>query len=100
MTSSSGEGKVADLFTEGVSISAEWELAVDETTSTVSLGPNVCFVPETSVAVREGEECVQEALDHMSGEESAARHFVFEGEVDDNDSFVDIMSGITAVSDA
>ena len=33
----------------------------------------------------------------MSGEESAARHL--EGEVDDNDSFVDIMSGFTAVGD-
>ena len=52
------------------------------------------------VAVREGEECVQDFLDHLSGKESAARHFVLEGEADDNDSFVDIMSGITAVGDA
>ena len=35
---------------------------------------------------------------HLCGEESAARHL--EGQSDDNDSFVDIMSGITAVGDA
>ena len=52
------------------------------------------------MAVREGEECVQDFLDHLSGEESAARHFVLEGEVDDNDSFVDIIRGINAIGDA
>ena len=39
-------------------------------------------------------------LDHLSCEESAGRHLVFGGEADDNDSFVDIMSDITAVGDA
>ena len=38
-------------------------------------------------------------MDHLSGEASAARHFVLEGEADDNHSFVDIMSGVTAVGD-
>ena len=56
MTGSCGEGKVAALFTEGVSSSAEGELAIDKTASTVSLAPNVCVVPEISVPVREGEE--------------------------------------------
>ena len=37
-------------------------------------------------------------MDHLSGEENAAFHL--KGEADDNDSFVDIMSGITAVGDA
>ena len=37
-------------------------------------------------------------VDHLSGEESAARHP--EGDAEDNDSFVDIMSVITAVGDA
>ena len=100
MASSCGEGKFAALFTEGVSSSTERELAIDETSSTVSLAPNVCLVPEMSVAVQKGEDCVEELVDHLSGEESAARHFVQEGEADDNDSFVDIMSGITAVGDA
>ena len=100
MASSCGEGEVAAPFTEGVSRSAVGELAIDETASTVSLAPNVCVVPGVSSAKREGEECVGEFVDHLSGEESAASHFVLEGEADDNDSFVDIMSGITAVGDA
>ena len=39
-------------------------------------------------------------MDPVSGEERAARHFVLEGEVEANDSSVDIMSGITALEDA
>ena len=39
-------------------------------------------------------------LERLSGEESAALHFVLGGEADDHDSFNDIMSGITAVGDA
>ena len=39
------EGKVAALFTEGVSSSAEGELDIDETASMVSLAPNVCVLP-------------------------------------------------------
>ena len=75
-------------------------MAIDETASMVSVAPNVFVVPGMSVAAREGEECAEEFLDHLSGEESAARHFLLQGEADDNDSFVDIMSGITAVGDA
>ena len=48
-----------------------------------------------SVAVQEG----QEFVDHLSPEESAACHCVLEEEADDNDSFVDILGGITAVGD-
>ena len=98
MASSCGEGKVAALFTEGVSTSAEGELAIDETASTVILVPNVCVVPGVFAAVEEGEECVEEFVDHLSGEASAVRHL--EGDADDNDSLVDIMSGITVVVDA
>ena len=53
-----------------------------------------------SAAAREGEECLEEFVDYLSGEESAARHFVLEGEADDNDSFVDIISSTTALGDA
>ena len=97
MSKSCSEGRLAAVFTEGVSSSAEGELATDETASTLSLAPNVCVVPGVSAAVEEGEECVEEFVSHLSGEENAARHL--EGEVDDNDSFV-LMSGITAVGDA
>ena len=53
-----------------------------------------------SAAVQEGEECVEEFVDHLSGEENAALQFALEGEADDDDSLVDNMSGITAVGDA
>ena len=89
------EGREAAVFTEGVSSSAEGELVIDETASTVSLTPNVCVAPGVSAAVEEGEECVGEFASPVSDEESAVRHL--EGKADGNDSFVDIMSGISAV---
>ena len=89
---------MAALVTEGVSSSAEGELVFDETASTMSLAPNTCVVPGVSAAVEEGEEGVGVFASPVSGEESAVRHL--EGEADDNDSFVDIMSGITAVGGA
>ena len=107
----SSEGRVAALFTEGVSSSADGELAIDQTASTVSLALNVYVVPGLSAAVEEGEECVGEFSSPVSGEESvgefsspvtgeeSAVHHL-EGGADDNDSFVDIMSGITAVGGA
>ena len=55
----SSESRLAALFTEGVSSSAEGELAIDETTSTVSLVPNVRVVPGESAVVEEDEECVE-----------------------------------------
>ena len=73
-------------------------MAIVETTSTVSLAPNVCVVPGVSVVLEEGEECVGEFPSPVAGEESAVRHL--DGEADENDSFVDIMSGITAVGGA
>ena len=72
---------MAALVTEGVSSSAEGELAIDETTSTVSLAPNVHVVPGVSAAVEEGEECVGEFSSPVSGEEGDVRHF--EGVADD-----------------
>ena len=94
----SSEGRFAALFTEGVSSSAQEELAIDETTSTVSLAPNVCVFPGVTAAVEEDEECVGEAASPVASEESAARHLEEEGV--DNDSFVDIMSGITVAGGA
>ena len=81
----SSESRVAALFTEGVSSSAEGELAIDETTTTASLAPNV-VVPGVSAAVEEGEECLGEFSSPIAGEESAARHR--EREADPNDSFM------------
>ena len=81
-----------------MSSSAGGGLAIDETTSTVSLAPIVCVVPGVSAVVEEDEECVGEFSSPVDGEESAAR--LLEGEADDNDSFVDIMGGSTAVGGA
>ena len=64
----------------------------------MSLAPNVRLVPGVYAAVEEGEECVGKFSSPVFGEEGAVPHF--EGEVDDNDIFVDIMSGITAVGGA
>ena len=64
----SSEGTVAAHFTEGVSSSAEGELAIDETALTVSLAPNVCVVPGVSAAVEESEECVGDFGSPVSGE--------------------------------
>ena len=90
------QGKMTALFSEVVSCSAEGEMAFDETASTVSLAPNVCVVPGVFAAVQESEEYVKVFAEHLSGEESAERH---REEEHDNDSFVVIMSGITAVGD-
>ena len=54
------EGRVASLFTEAVSSSAEVKLAIDETTSTASLAPNVHVVSGVSAVVEGDEECVGE----------------------------------------
>ena len=89
---------MAAFFTEGVSSSTEEELAIDETASTGTVAPNVCVVLGVSAAVEESEECVGEFASPVSGGESAECHL--EGETDDNDSFVEIMSGITAVGGA
>ena len=89
--------RIASLFTEGVSSSAEGELAIDETTSTVSLVPNVCVASGVSAAVEESRERVEEVTSPVSGEERAMRQVE---EADDNDSFVDIMSGVSVVGGA
>ena len=94
----SSESRLSALFTEGVSSSAEGELAIDETTSTVSLVPNVCVVPGVSAVVEEDEECVGGSGDAVSAEESTVGYH--EGEGDENDSFVDIMSGNSAAGGA
>ena len=100
MACSFDDGKVANPFTEGVSSAAERELVIDETASTVSLARNLCNLPDLFVAAWEGEECVRHFFDHLSGEENAASQLVLGGEADDNDSFVEGLSVITAVGDA
>ena len=94
----SSENRLAALFTEGVSSSAEGELVIDETTSTVSLVANVCVVAGEPAVVEEDGDHAGESGNAVSGEESTVGYE--EGEGDDNDSFVDIMSGISAARGA
>ena len=94
----SSGSRLAALVTEGVSSPGEVELAIDETTSTVSLVPNVRVVPGVSAVVEGDEECLGESGNAVSGKESTVGYR--EGEADDNDSFVDIISGISAAGGA
>ena len=48
------------------------------------------------LAVREQEECIRDVLDRVSGEKGARNRKDCGGEVADDDSFVDIMAGVTA----
>ena len=96
MASSSDESRAKISFTEGVSSSAEGELAIDEDVPTVTLAPNPCVVPDLIEAVTEGEECIRHFLEHLSGNENALSHPIFGGEADDDDSFHDIMGDIIA----
>ena len=92
--------KMAAPFTEVASTSAEGELVIDESASTVSVGPNVCAVPDVTEAMQKGEECNGEFLDQLIGDGNAASPLVLGGEADDNDSFVDIRNCLNAVGDA
>ena len=56
-------------FTEGVSILAEGELAIDENASTVSFAPTPSHVAYLSMAVPEGEERVRDFLDQLNDED-------------------------------
>ena len=96
MASLSDEGRVTAPFTEVVSTSAEGELAIDENASTVSSAPNF----DLFEAVREGEQCVHVFLEHLSCEQIASICQSLGRGADGDDSFVDILSGNTAVGDA
>ena len=71
-------------------------MATDEDASRVSLVPNPPLVAGLNVAVSEGVECIREILDRPSDEDGALSRQKSGDEGDDDDSFVDIMSGIIA----
>ena len=100
MASSCGDGKVAALFTEVVSSSAEGELAIDETASTVSLAQMFVLYPE-SLWLCEKARSMWESLWIIWVVKRVLYVILFwEKEVVDIKRFVDIISGITAVGDA
>ena len=64
------------------------------------LDANVCVVPEMSVVMQESEECVKDFWIILVVRRVLSVILFLGGEADDNDSFVDIMSSITALGDA
>ena len=68
--------------------SDERELAIDLGVSGSSAVPNLQFVPDLNVFVREGEECVRRALGEVEASDGRTK------EASEEDSFVDIMVGL------
>ena len=64
------------------------ELATDEGVPESSVVPNLQFVPDSSVVIREGEECVRRALEAFETSNNGTE------EASEGDSFVDIMGGL------
>ena len=70
----------------------EGALEIDEREVGESVSPVPPFVPDLSVAEREGVECVRRVLEQLSGEVIDGSERVLERDDDDgNDSFVDVV---------
>ena len=67
--------------------SDERELAIDESVLQSNAVPNLQFVPDLDVVVKEGEQCVRKALEEVEASDSRTE------ELSEGDSFVDIMGG-------
>ena len=68
--------------------SDERELAIDECVSGSSAVPDLQFVPDLDVVVREGEECVRRALAEIEASVAQTE------EASEGGSFMDIMRGL------
>ena len=68
--------------------SDERELEIDESVPGNSAVPNLHFVPDLEVIVREGEECVRRAVEEVEASDSRTE------EPSEGDSFVDIMGNL------
>ena len=64
------------------------ELANDEGVPESSVVPNLQFVPDSNVMIREGEECVRRALEEVEASDSRIE------EASEGDSFVDTMGSL------
>ena len=87
MSTSEEEVGVTAPFGESVA-SDERELAIDEVVPESNVDPNLQFVPDLDVVVREGEECVSRALEEVEASDSRTE------EASEVDSFVDIMGSL------
>ena len=63
-------------------------MAIDESVAWSSAVPNLQFVPDLDVVVREGEECVRRALEEVEARDSRTE------EASEGDSFVGIMGNL------
>ena len=87
LSASEEEVKITSPFSGSVA-SDERELAIDESVPQSNAVPNLQFVPDLDVVVREGEECVRRPLEEIEASDSQTE------EARDGDSFVDIMGGL------
>ena len=86
-------------FAESVWSAAERELGIDEKVTVRSLSQDTRFIPNLKMVVRKGNECVREYLEQVNGEEGAHsdQDCAAGGE---DDTFVDIMKGVTLAASA
>ena len=94
MSSLGRENEVGRRSPFGDDVLEEGVLEIDEREVEESASPVPLFVPDLSVAEREGVECVRRVLEQLSGEamESAERAVERDDDIDDgNDSYVDVV---------
>ena len=87
MSVSEEEVKITSPFGGSVA-SDELELAIDDGVPQSNAVPNVQFVADLDVVVREGEECVRRALEEVEASDS------WTDETSDGGSFADIMGAL------
>ena len=86
---SKSEKEVEITYPSGGSVASdEPELAIDECLPDSSVVPNLQFVPDSNVVIREGEECMRRVLEEIEASDSRTE------EASEGDSFVDIMGGL------
>ena len=87
MTTTEEEVGITSHFGGSIA-SDERELAIDDGVPEINAVPDLQFVPDFDVVVREGEEFVRRALEEVEASDSRTE------EASEGDSFVDIMGGL------
>ena len=86
---SESEEEVGIRFPLGGSVTCDdRELAIDEGVPESSVVPNLQFVPDSNVVIREGEDCVRGALEEVEASDSRTE------EASEGVSFVDIIGSL------
>ena len=94
MNSSGRENEVGRRSPFGDDVLEEGVLEIDEREVEESTSPVPPFVPDLSVAEREGVECVRRVLERLSSEAMESAERVVERDTDDDDgqcSYVDVV---------